>query len=123
MGAVKANEQNVASRSSKPHPVQQDRIRRRTEEILYARGVEKPEQIGPKLALPTFEVASEEIRFERQLRSILLTRSRAPMTDQEQGQLQSKLMLGPSALIAVCIVRWEALSRSVLSGDLMAVWN
>jgi len=37
-----------------------DRIRRRTEEILDARGVEKPKQIGPKLALPAFEAASEE---------------------------------------------------------------
>ncbi len=37
-----------------------DKIARKTEEILRARGVEDPEPIGPKALLPTLEAASEE---------------------------------------------------------------
>ena len=43
-----------------------DRIRRRTDEILRARGVTDPRPIGPKTAIPAFEAASEESDEELQ---------------------------------------------------------
>lgn len=37
-----------------------DRVRRKTEEILRSRDVSDPEPIGPRLAIPVFEAASDE---------------------------------------------------------------
>ena len=43
-----------------------DRLRRKTEEILRQRGIEQPEPIDPKVAIPAFEAASMESNEELQ---------------------------------------------------------
>ncbi|MCS7306751.1 MAG: A24 family peptidase [Thermoguttaceae bacterium] len=47
------------------------------------------------------------LRVWRQVVSTLLLRRWAPITDQERTELQTRLYLAPSALLAVLIVYWD----------------